>query len=539
MKIEKVNPNIKYVYHYTLKSNVHKILQDKKIMSKDEYVFFTESLADSRYAFESEIMQEGKMYIDIDGNFRKRERCNKEDYCILKIPFVDDNKFCKFKFENQSTYSIYTVSLCHKGAYEFESADVIDFPKRTKLNLPLSKRVAVAAITLGLAILPHSIYAANWLDTGNFDVSWYDSSSTVSEYTITTAKEVAGIAHLVNNEGVTFENVILNIKGDIDLTENDWQTISDVFKGSICGSHRIILSFFGDEFAKNATVSNLEYELEIYLDNNLKTVSVTPAFTVGSLKGAVTDGRFVLVNNEEVASDKMLFELNLNKKDRIDVFTDMYIFVENQEGEKVALKVESGDSIDNVKSLYSERLGIEEYRVSIEYNDKILEDGRTLADYNVQKLSTLKAYVRGKISTDVESGKGKLSFFKGTTEDKIIVKVEPEKEYILDKVTVNGKDITKDVQNGEIELDYMADDLDIKVSFKKEEIITKPEPEQKQEEEQKQEIVPKPEQKQESESEKVYNNPQTADKILKYIVAFGISAFGVIVIKFKKICGKF
>lgn len=501
MKIEKINPNIKYVYHYTLKSNVNKILQDKKIMSKDKYVFFTKSLADSEYAFESEMMQEGKMYIDIGGNFRKRERCNKEDYCILKIPFVDDNMFCKFKFEHQSKDSIYTISICHEGGYEFESIEVIDFPKHAKLNSTLSKRVAVVAITLGLAILPHSLYAANWLDTGNFDVSWYDSSSTVSEYAITTANEVAGIAHLVNNEGVTFENVILNIGGDIDLTKNDWQTISDVFKGRICGSHRIILNFFGEEFAKNATVSNLEYELEISLDNNIKTVSVTPAFTVESLKSVVGNGKIVLVNNEEVANDKMLFELNLSKNDRVDVFTGMYILVENQEGEKLALKVESGDSIENVKSLYSEKLGIEEYRVSFEFNDKILEDGRTLADYNVQKSATVKAYVRGKISTNVEEGKGDVSFEKGITEDKIVVKTEPEKGYELDKVTVNGKDVTKDVKNGEVELDYTMDNLDIKVSFKE---------------------------------EKIYNNPQTSDNIFLYIAIFIVSTFGMMVGKLKK-----
>lgn len=39
MNIEKINPNIKYVYHYTLKKNIKKILNDKAIKSKDQYVF--------------------------------------------------------------------------------------------------------------------------------------------------------------------------------------------------------------------------------------------------------------------------------------------------------------------------------------------------------------------------------------------------------------------------------------------------------------------------------------------------------------------
>ena len=72
MNIEKVNPNIKYVYHYTLKKNVKKILNDKAIKSKDQYVFFTKSLNNSIIAFEREMMQENKLYIDVEGNLRKR-----------------------------------------------------------------------------------------------------------------------------------------------------------------------------------------------------------------------------------------------------------------------------------------------------------------------------------------------------------------------------------------------------------------------------------------------------------------------------------
>ena len=135
MNIEKVNPNIKYVYHYTLKKNVKKILNDKAIKSKDQYVFFTKSLNDSIIAFEREMMQDNKLYIDVEGNLRKREKCNKDDYCILKIPYINDNQFYKFNFENQSKESIYTISISHKGNYKFKEAKVLEFPKNKKLNV--------------------------------------------------------------------------------------------------------------------------------------------------------------------------------------------------------------------------------------------------------------------------------------------------------------------------------------------------------------------------------------------------------------------
>ncbi len=51
MNIININPKINYLYHYTLKKNVNKILDDKAIISKDQYVFFTKSLKDSINAF--------------------------------------------------------------------------------------------------------------------------------------------------------------------------------------------------------------------------------------------------------------------------------------------------------------------------------------------------------------------------------------------------------------------------------------------------------------------------------------------------------
>lgn len=39
MKVNEVRNDIKYLYHYTPKENVEKILWNKAIISKDEYVF--------------------------------------------------------------------------------------------------------------------------------------------------------------------------------------------------------------------------------------------------------------------------------------------------------------------------------------------------------------------------------------------------------------------------------------------------------------------------------------------------------------------
>lgn len=434
MKIEKVNPDIKYLYHYTLKKNVEKILNDEAIISKDEYVFFTGSLKNSILAFENEMMQEGKLYIDLNGVLRERKKCNKEDYCILKIPYKNDNKFCKFKFENQSKESIYTISIAHKGAYKFKNAKVIEFPKNKKMNI--IKQTAVAAVATGVLLFPYNTFAASWLDANNYDISWYTEGLTTGNYIIETKKEMAGLAYLVNNQDETFEGKEIEIRGNIDLRENTWQTISDIFKGTICGSHRIILNLLDGKLIKNNNVNDVEYSLNVLVDNKLKQVEVAAPYTVRELKiASIYDSR-VFLNNQELPDDKSLFELNLNEENTLEVITGMYIFIENEEGEKVILSVESGDSIDNIKEIYSTKANISKEDLIIKYKDKELEDGRTLADYNIQKEETVQVYL--KINNDDNTDKKEEIPEDKNIEENENIEVKEEKNTVINEVLTNN-----------------------------------------------------------------------------------------------------
>merc|ERR1712060_15152 len=72
----------------------------------------------------------------------------------------------------------------------------------------------------------------------------------------------------------------------------------------------------------------------------------------------------------------------------------MQIYVKTLTGKTITVDVEPGDKTEDVKKKLQEKEGVPPEQMRLISDGKQLEDGRTLADYNIQSESTITLALR-------------------------------------------------------------------------------------------------------------------------------------------------
>lgn len=122
MAYERITAPIGELYHYTRKENLPGILEDGRIRKfKDKECWFCSSLEDTLRLMELTVMNEGGLYIGVNGLPMRYPKFVADDYVILKLtPRYHSHEWVRWNQEMDSHCSAEQKSL----AEEFSSLKI-------------------------------------------------------------------------------------------------------------------------------------------------------------------------------------------------------------------------------------------------------------------------------------------------------------------------------------------------------------------------------------------------------------------------------